>query len=129
MKTLSDELSASGSTPIEAPPRDQAAVIGAGAGGLGAALAAGFAALCCVGPSTVALLGVGGAVAAAGLGPYRPALLVGSLALLAFGFWGAYGRRTMVAGASCPIRVGRVARLILWFSAAIWAVSALIPSL
>ncbi len=109
--------------------RDQAAVIGAGAGGLGAALAAGFAALCCVGPSTVALLGVGGSIAAAGLGPYRPFLLLGSLGLLGFGFWRAYGQRTVVAGASCPVRVGRFARLILWFSAAIWVVSALIPSL
>ncbi len=117
------------STPIDAPARDQTAVIGAGAGGLGAALAAGFAALCCVGPSTVALLGVGGAVAAAGLGPYRPVLLLGSLALLAFGFWGAYGRRSLVGGVSCPIRVGRSARIMLWFSAAVWVISALLPSL
>lgn len=126
---MSEEVQAEGATPVQATGRDHMAVVGAGAGGLGAALAAGFAALCCVGPSTVALLGVGGSIAAAGLGPYRPFLLLGSLALLGYGFWRAYGQRQFVSGASCPVRVGRLARAILWISAAVWVVSFALPSL
>jgi hypothetical protein len=107
---------------------EQLAVVGAGASGLGAAIAAAFAGLCCIGPAGVALLGVGGTLAAASLKPYRPILLLGSLALLAFGFWRTYGRRVMVNGASCPIRVGRFARTVLWVSAIIWIVAAILPT-
>lgn len=113
---------------VNAAPGEQIAVVGVGASGLGAALAAAFAGFCCIGPASVALLGVGGAVAAAGLKPYRPILLLASLALIAFGFWRAYGRRTMVNGASCPIRVGRFARTVLWVSAVIWVVAAVLPT-
>jgi hypothetical protein len=103
-------------------------VMGSAAGGLGGALAAAFAALCCVGPSAVALLGAGGALAASQLTPCRPALLLLSLALLAFGFWRAYGRHVAVNGRSCPVRVGRLARTVLWVSAATWLVAAVLPT-
>jgi hypothetical protein len=89
-----------------------------------------FAALCCVGPSTVALLGAGGAVAAAALSPYRPVFLVASFALIAFGFWRLYARRVVGAdGRMCPVRVGRLARTIVWTSAAVWLAAALLPLL
>ena len=117
-----------GAEVIQAPPREELAVVGASAGGLGGALAAGFAALCCVGPSTVALLGAGGAIAAAGLKPYRPLLLALSLAMLGFGFWRAYGQRAMAGGKSCPVRVGRFARVVLWCSAAVWLLAALLQT-
>ena len=42
-----------------APASDQLAVVGAAGGGMGAAVAAAFAGLCCIGPAGVALLGVG----------------------------------------------------------------------
>ena len=101
--------------------------LGAATSGVGGALAASFAALCCIGPVTVALLGAGGAVAAAGLKPYRPYLMMGSLTLLMTGFWLSY-RWVAGEGATCPTRVGRFARLVLWCSAFIWAVAALLPT-
>lgn len=96
-------------------------------GGLGAAIAAVFAALCCVGPSTVALLGAGGALAAASLKPYRPYLLLGSLALILYGFWRVYGRnaRSQV-GAACPTRLGRFTRNALWVAAIVWVAAILL---
>jgi hypothetical protein len=96
--------------------------------GLAGAAAAIFAALCCVGPSTVALLGAGGALAAATLTPYRPILLAVSLAAVAFGFWRVYGRRVAADGRACPVRVGRLARAMLWISAATWLVAAMLPT-
>ena len=54
------------------PMGRELATLGAATSGIGGALTASFAALCCIGPVTVALLGAGGAVAAAGLKPYRP---------------------------------------------------------
>lgn len=104
-------------------------VLGSATGGLAGSVAAAFAALCCVGPSTVALLGVGGALAAATLGPYRVLLLIVSLALIGFGFWRAYVPRVGgQEGAACPVRAGRIARGVLWLSAATWLVAALLPA-
>ena len=109
---------------------DDLSVIAPAAGGLAGAAAAMFAALCCVGPSAVALLGAGGAVAAAGLSPYRPAFLLASLALIGFGFWRLYARRVVSGdGRVCPVRAGRLARSILWSSAAVWLAAALLPLL
>jgi hypothetical protein len=99
-------------------------VLSTATGALGAALAAFFAALCCVGPSTVALFGAGGALAAASLKPYRPYFLIGSLALILYGFWRTYGRPKFRPGAACPLRVGRVARSALWLSALVWLAAA-----
>lgn len=106
------------------------AVIAPAAGGLAGAAAAIFAALCCVGPSTMALLGAGGAVAATALSPYRPLFLVASLVLIGFGFWRLYARRAVGAdGRVCPVHAGRLARTILWSSAGVWLVAALLPLL
>ena len=66
------------------------ALLGSATGGLATAIAAVFAALCCIGPPTVAILGAGGALAAASLKPYRPYLLLASLAMILYGFWRAY---------------------------------------
>lgn len=113
---------------IPASPKEQAVVMGAGATSLGAALTAIVAGACCLGPVGVALLGVGGALAAAQIQPYRPILLLVSLGFLAFAFWRSYGRRVVVNGASCPIRVGRFTRTVLWVSAVIWILAAILPS-
>ena len=99
---------------------------GAAAGGTGGAILAAIAGLCCAGPATVALLGAGGAVLAAGLQPYKPLLLLGSLAMILFGFWYAYGPRARMAaaGRACPVRVGRASRTVLWVSALLWVAAA-----
>lgn len=104
------------------------ALLGSATGGLGGALAAGFAALCCVGPSTVALLGVGGALAAASLEPYRPYLLLGSLAMILYGFWRVYSTNARgPEGAACPTRAGRIARNVLWVAAIVWVIAIFLP--
>ena len=103
-------------------------VVGSAVGGLGGALAAAFAALCCVGPATAAVLGAGGAFAAAQLSPFRPWLLAVALAFIGFGFWRIYGRRIMVNGQACPVRVGRMARALLWVSALTWLIALLLPN-
>lgn len=106
---------------------DDKALLGSAAGGLATAIAAVFAALCCVGPSTVALLGVGGVLAAASLAPYRPLLLLASLAMILYGFWRAY-RSTGLnrEGVACPTRVGRFTRKTLWFAAIVWVAAAVL---
>jgi len=110
--------------PTDAARGRSLGVLGTATGGLGAALAAFFAALCCVGPSTVALFGAGGALAAASLKPYRPYFLFGSLALILYGFWRTYGTAQTRLGAICPTRVGRVARSALWLAALVWVAAA-----
>ena len=115
-------------TSDSAAQREGLVVLGSAAGGLAGAAAAIFAALCCVGPSTVALLGAGGAIAAATLTPYRPILLVASLAAIAFGFWRVYRRRATTDGRACPVRVGRLTRAVLWISAAAWLAAAILPT-
>jgi mercuric ion transport protein len=101
--------------------------VGTGLSGLGAAAAASAASLCCIGPGVISVLGVGGAVAAAGLRQYRPVLLLGSLALLAVAFYLAY-RAPAVTGASCRTRVGRLSRWFVWIAAALWLAAVVLPS-
>jgi hypothetical protein len=107
--------------------RGSAAVVGmrravrasAVAGGL-SALVAGIAGLCCVGPLGIALLGVGGAVAAASLKPYRLPLLAVSFVLLTAAFWRTYRPRIVSTDVSCPIIAGRATRIGLWVAAVVW---------
>ncbi len=107
------------------------AAVGASLAGVGAASTATAASLCCVGPAVVSMVGVGGAVAAAALKPYRPFLILGSLALLAAGFWFTYRPSTAVGSGAvaCPTRAGRVSRSVVWMAAALWLVAVLLPVL
>lgn len=105
--------------------RDAMITASAATSGVGGAVLAALAGLCCAGPATVALLGAGGALFAATLAPYKPLLLIASLAAISFGFWYAYGRRAIIGGVSCRVRMGRVTRLVLWASAAIWVAAAI----
>ena len=106
---------------------DDKALLGSATGGLATAIAAFFAALCCVGPSTVAVLGAGGALAAASLKPYRPYLLLASLAMILYGFWRAYRTSGLNRqGVACPTRIGRFTRKALWFAAIVWIAAAVL---
>jgi hypothetical protein len=101
------------------------AILGSATGGLGAAIAAFFAALCCVGPSTVALFGAGGALAAASLKPYRPFFLIASLGMILYGFWRLYGTSVRNRqGQACPTQIGRFSRSALWLAAIVWVAAA-----
>jgi mercuric ion transport protein len=107
------------------------AAIGTSLAGMGAALTAAAASLCCVGPAVVAVVGVGGAVAAAGLKPYRLLLILVSMALLGLGFWLTYQPKTVrgPGTVACPTRAGRISRRIVWIAAAFWIAAVLLPFL
>jgi hypothetical protein len=109
-------------------PRRQWLAGGAAAGGLAGATVAALAGLCCAGPVTVVLLGAGGAVAAAGIKPYRLPLLLVSAALLAVAYWRTYRSMPAVAPA-CPVRVGRWVRGSLFAAALVWVAAATLAAL
>ena len=94
---------------------------GAAVGGLAGAVTAAIAGLCCAGPITIALLGAGGAVAAAGLAPYRLPLLLLSAVVLGFGSWRTY---RPAEGPACPTSVGRWIRVSLRVAIIAWIVAA-----
>ncbi|MCH9014564.1 MAG: hypothetical protein IH877_02595 [Gemmatimonadetes bacterium] len=98
-------------------------IISAGSlfGSATAALTGGAASICCIGPLALTLLGVQGAIWAAGLQPYRWYLLGTALVFLAIGFWSQYGAR--FRGKSCSLRSRRIGRITLWTSASIWMIS------
>ena len=89
------------------------------AGAVGAALTSAAAALCCIGPLALTLLGVNGMILAAGLKPYRFHLLFASLVMLALAFWVVF-HPLRVGGAACSTRSARLARGVLWFAAVVW---------
>jgi hypothetical protein len=107
-----------------------AGAIGAATVGTGAALTAGIAGACCVGPALapifVTVLGAGGLAAVAGLRPYTPWLLLASGPMLGFSFWQTYRRSACaVEGAATPVPFGlRLARYITWAAALLWLASA-----
>ena len=76
-------------------------------------------------PVLVSVVGASGAAWAAGLKPYSPYMLEGSLALLAYGFWTLYRRQACAPG-EAPVsgaRSPRWVRLVLWGAAVIWVAS------
>lgn len=107
----------------------QVGAIGAATVGTGAALTAGVASACCVGPALapifVAILGAGGLAAVSGLRPFTPWLLLASGAMLAFSFWQTHRRPPCTADGSEIARPFglRVARFVTWAAAALWLVS------
>jgi hypothetical protein len=103
-------------TPLSQKRRPYGA-LGAATAGAGSALAAVLASSCCVGPViapfVVAVLGASGAAWAAGLKPYSPYILAGSLAFLLYGpilktpeaawdVWMLYGRGVRWEGQTPP---------------------------
>jgi mercuric ion transport protein len=109
--------------------KDKYAVTGSALGAVGSAALAIFASLCCVGPAVVVVVGAGGAVAAAGLVPYRPYFLAASFALLGIGFWRSYWPRRSSSGAACGVSTGRRVRATLWASLAVSLVAAVLSFL
>jgi len=100
---------------------------GSVAGAIGAALTSAAAALCCIGPLALTLLGVNGMILAAGLKPYRFYLIGGAGLFLAVAFWIAYRpSRSVLSFAECPVpKPGtvRLTRVVLWLTAGIWLAS------
>jgi hypothetical protein len=108
--------------------RPQTADLSATAGSVLAGLTSTAASICCIGPLAITLLGVNGAILAAGIKPYRPYLLGGSLLMLVFGFWRIYGRRAggSSGGESCSVVAPRWTRIVLWAAAVLWVLAVVI---
>ena len=98
--------------------------LGATIGSVAAGLTSTAASICCIGPLAITMLGVNGAILAAGVKPYRPYLLGGSLLMLGFAFWQLYGRgrRRSESGLApnCPVSASRWSRGLLWTAAVMW---------
>lgn len=108
--------------------KGQGVLVGSAVGALVAAVAAIAGTVCCVGPIVVAVLGVGGAIAATRLAPYRPYLLVTAICLLAIGIWRAWAaRRAAVRCDSCEVRSSRWSLILLGGAALVTVASILIP--
>jgi hypothetical protein len=105
--------------------RERAVDLGSVFGAVAGSVASAAAALCCVGPLALTLLGVNGMILAAGIKPYRGYLLTGSFLLLGLAFWVMHGRRQN-SPASCSTRSVRITRIILWGSVSLWIVALLL---
>ena len=101
------------------PLRRELAEVGSLAGAVGAAVTSAAAALCCVGPLALTLLGVNGMILAAGIKPYRFHLLFASLVLLSLAFWVVY-HPLRAGAAACSTRSARLTRAVLWLAALVW---------
>ena len=105
----------------------EGAAVGSAGTSAGAALGAVMIAGCCAGPALgpliVALFGVSGAVALAGLKPYTPFILAASGAMLAFSFWTTYRPGRACAVSTPRTFAARISRPLLWVSAIVWIAS------
>jgi len=76
-------------------------IIASGGGAVGLSMFASFIGLCCIGPWTVALLGVSGAVSMARWQPFRPYILAVAGTMLAWAFWRTYRLRRVCLAEGC----------------------------
>jgi mercuric ion transport protein len=89
----------------------------AAGGSAGLSLFASFVGLCCVGPWSVVLFGVSGAVALARFQPYRPLILAAAAGLLGWAFWRAYRKPARCADGACARKPSIWLKATLWGSA------------
>jgi MerT mercuric transport protein len=76
-------------------------IIASGGSAVGLSMFASFVGLCCIGPWTVALLGVSGAVSMARWQPFRPYILLIASSLLAWAFWRTYRLKRVCLAEGC----------------------------
>jgi MerT mercuric transport protein len=92
-------------------------IVLSGGGALGLSMFASFVGLCCIGPWTVALLGVSGAVAMARWQPLRPYILTVAAGMLAWAFWRTYRLKRVCLSEGCvDTRPGTAMYVSLWVS-------------
>jgi len=95
---------------------------------LGAITAALAASACCLVPAVLAVVGLSGAGFGAALAPYRVFFLIATGIALGAGFWLVYRKQKDACGCEAP-RGRRVARVALWFTAAVTVALAAYPLL
>jgi len=97
---------------------EQKKIIASGGSAVGLSMFASFVGLCCIGPWTVALLGVSGAVSMARWQPFRPYILSVAGSLLAWAFWRTYRLRRGCLAEGCTDKPpGAAMYFSLWLSA------------
>ncbi len=106
--------------PDEVEPSDAGKTAVSTSGAVGLSAIASFIGLCCIGPWSVALFGVPGAVALARFQPARPYLLVAAALLLAWSFWTVY-RPQPLTGEACDTK-----RRSVWLQGVLWLAAALL---
>jgi len=97
---------------------EQKKIIASGGSAVGLSMFASFVGLCCIGPWTVALLGVSGAVSMARWQPFRPYILSVAGSLFAWAFWRTYRLRRGCLAEGCTDKPpGAAMYFSLWLSA------------
>jgi len=92
-------------------------IVVSGGSAIGLSAFASFVGLCCIGPWTVALLGVSGAVSMARWQPFRPYILTFAGALLAWAFWRTYRLRRICLADGCGVKPpGAAMYFSLWLA-------------
>lgn len=105
-------------------------IIASGGSAVGLSMFASFVGLCCIGPWTVALLGVSGAVSMARWQPFRPYILTLAGGMLAWAFWRTYRlRRLCLADGCAEQRPGAAMHISLWLSALLLVLAVFAESL
>jgi hypothetical protein len=98
--------------------QDRKKIIVSGVGAVGLSSFASTVGLCCIGPWSVALLGVSGAVSMARWQPLRPYILGIAGIILVWAFWRTYRLSRACMAAGCPHRApGPAMHISLWLSA------------
>jgi hypothetical protein len=93
-------------------------IIASGGSAVGLSMVASLVGLCCIGPWTVALLGVSGAVSMARWQPFRPYILSVAGGMLAWAFWRTYRLRRVCLAKRCMDKPpGTAMYFSLWLSA------------
>lgn len=97
---------------------DTEKIVASGGAATGLSLFASFIGLCCIGPWSVALLGVSGAVSMARWQPYRPFILGLAALMLGWAFWRTYRLKRLCLAQGCSDKApGRAMHISLWLAA------------
>ena len=103
---------------------DARKVVASSGGAVGLSAFASFLGLCCIGPWTVALLGVSGAISMARWQPYRPYILLLAAVLLVWAFWRVYRIKKVCTTEDCSEKApGWKMHASLWISAILLVVA------
>lgn len=105
------ELSGSPIAPLAGP------LAGTTGSAIGLSAVASFIGLCCIGPWTVALFGVSGAITMARFDFLRPYLLAAAAVLLGWAFWRVYRAPVVCKDGSCAKGPSIWLKSTLWFAA------------
>ena len=100
--------------------QDTKRILVSNGGAVSLSLLASFVGLCCIGPWSVALLGVTGAVSMARWAPYRFYIVGIAAVMLGWAFWRTYRLRRVCLADGCADKApGPAMHISLWLSAAV----------